>query len=411
MRNKAKDGTIYWVDTTIVPFLNEAGKPYQYMAIRADITPRKNAEERVQNLLNELSKSEGRFRSMVHNIADIITLVDANGVIQYESSSIKQILGYEEDELVGANIFSLIHPDDIEYIAEEFAKNAQHEGNGSTVEFRYLHKNGNYIYLEAIGNNQINNPNIRAVVINTRDITTRKQAEKERELLIEELLRNNKDLQQFSYITSHNLRAPIANLIGFTDAYNREDPTDEFNTVVIDGIAAATNQINNTLNDLIEVVTIRSNKAAKTELLNFEDEFAVVLKSIANLIDEVNPNLQIDFNAAPNISYNKVYLESIFLNLLTNAIKYRKPTEGLIINVKTYTQNNKVVLTFEDNGLGIDLKRYSDRIFGLYQRFHGNADSKGLGLYIVNSQVTAMGGKITVESSPGVGTKFIINLN
>lgn len=411
LKNKAKDGTIYWVDTTIVPFLNDEGKPYQYMAIRADITKRKESEEREQKLKDELSRSEVRFRSMVHNIADIITLVDEEGKIKYESSSIKQVLGYDEKELLGKSIFELMHPDDIDFIATEFAKNTQDDGNGPLVEFRYLNKEGKYIYMEAQGSNQINNPHIRAVVVNSRDITKRKEAEKERELLIEELTRNNKDLQQFSYITSHNLRAPIANLLGLVEAYNRDNPADEFNKVVIDGVATATNQINNTLHDLIEVVTIRGNTGINRELLKFDVEFSKILNSVINLVNQSGAHITVDFENAPEISYNKTYLESILLNLITNAIKYKSPKRPLQVKVRTYINGNKTVLEFEDNGLGIDLNRYSDRLFGLYQRFHGNHDSKGLGLYIVNSQVTAMGGKIAVESTPDVGTKFIINLN
>lgn len=277
LKNRAKDGTVYWVDTTIVPFLNEQGKPYQYMAIRADITKRKEAEEREQRL-------------------------------------------------------------------------------------------------------------------------------------IEELIRNNKDLQQFSYITSHNLRAPLANLLGLIDVYNKENPADEFNKVVIDGIAAATSQINETLKNLTEVVTIRSNVGVKLEPLDFEIEFNKVVNSVQNIVEESAAEINVDFSRVPGVKYNQSYLESILLNLLTNAIKYRGADRPLKINVSTYMANGYTVLEFADNGTGLDLKRVGDRLFGLYQRFHGNKDSKGLGLYIVNSQVIALGGKIEVESTPNNGAKFIVYL-
>ncbi len=102
------------------------------------------------------------------------------------------------------------------------------------------------------------------------------------------------------------------------------------------------------------------------------------------------------------------YLDSILLNLLTNAIKYKSPERKPIVRARTTFEDDQLKLYFSDNGLGIDLERYGDRIFGLYQRFHEHADSKGLGLYIVNSQVRAMGGTIEVESEVNKGTTFII---
>ncbi|UPT68578.1 MAG: PAS domain-containing sensor histidine kinase [Sphingobacteriales bacterium JAD_PAG50586_3] len=277
LKNKAKDGTIYWVDTTIVPFLNEYGKPYQYMAIRADITKRKEAEEREK-------------------------------------------------------------------------------------------------------------------------------------ALIEELLRNNKDLQQFSFITSHNLRSPLANLQALLEAYNKDNPADDFNKVIIDGMATATSQLSNTLRDLTDVVTIRSNMGIKREQLDFETEFNKIVQSVSNIIEESGADIVTDFSKVPVINYNKVYMESILLNLLTNAIKYKSTNRPLKINITTTVIDGYVVLEFADNGLGLDLQRVKDRLFGLYQRFHGNKDSKGLGLYIVNSQVIALGGKIEVESAPDSGAKFILYL-
>jgi signal transduction histidine kinase len=109
-----------------------------------------------------------------------------------------------------------------------------------------------------------------------------------------------------------------------------------------------------------------------------------------------------------NINFPKRYLTSILLNLLTNAIKYRSPQRSLIITIKTHIHKDYTILSFSDNGIGIDMQKFGHKVFGLYQRFHNNIDGKGLGLYIIKSQVDAMDGKVEVESAENEGTTFRI---
>jgi signal transduction histidine kinase len=127
------------------------------------------------------------------------------------------------------------------------------------------------------------------------------------------------------------------------------------------------------------------------------------------LIIQSFPEIDIDFGKLSVIRFNKPYLESIFSNLFTNAIKYRSPDRKLKISVRIKDVGTQYQMSFEDNGLGIDLDRYRDRIFGLYQRFHEHPESKGFGLYLIKSQIEALGGTIHIESKVNVGTKFKIN--
>ncbi len=165
-------------------------------------------------------------------------------------------------------------------------------------------------------------------------------------------------------------------------------------------------QLNSTLNDLLNVLVIKSNNNVEKQALLLPDVFNATRSNIENLLLEQNGTLEADFSEVPVIEYNKIHLDSIFLNLLTNAIRYRSPDRAPVIKVKSYKQDNGIVISFADNGLGIDLKRYGDRLFGLYQRFHVSKEGKGLGLYMTKSQVMAMGGNIEVESEPGKGTIF-----
>ena len=122
----------------------------------------------------------------------------------------------------------------------------------------------------------------------------------------------------------------------------------------------------------------------------------------------IEPIIKIDLDEVPVLEVNKSYLESIFLNLLTNALKYRDTTRQLKLNVTTKVADKKLIITFKDNGIGIDLEKNKNKIFGLYQCFHNHPDSKGFGLYLVKSQVESMGGSISVQSNVGVGTTFTI---
>jgi len=108
------------------------------------------------------------------------------------------------------------------------------------------------------------------------------------------------------------------------------------------------------------------------------------------------------------IEYDQAYLESILLNLLTNSIKYRNQQNPLVINITAKDYKDEIILEIQDNGMGIDLDLHGQKLFGMYKTFHGNGDARGIGLFLVKNQIEAMGGNISVESSPGVGTTFKI---
>jgi signal transduction histidine kinase len=256
----------------------------------------------------------------------------------------------------------------------------------------------------------LNDPsgNINKILLASQNITEQKKNESEKEMLIEELTRNNNDLKQFSYITSHNLRAPLSNLLGIIKLLDTSTVTDPTTTLLLKNFEECTFQLNDTVNDLINVLIIKNSVNAKKEKLDIRTIFERVKMSVSHNIAQNHVAVHTDFDNAYEVDFNRTYLESILLNLLTNAIKYSSPKRQPEICIKTKKVASGVVLYFSDNGLGIDLKRHKDRIFGLYQRFHDHADSKGLGLYMVNSQIRVMGGEIDVESEVDKGTTFII---
>jgi signal transduction histidine kinase len=127
-------------------------------------------------------------------------------------------------------------------------------------------------------------------------------------------------------------------------------------------------------------------------------------------LTEMSATIEEDFFEASSIRFNGAYMESVFLNLLTNSLRYAHPNRHPFITIKTTKAfNGNVKLVYTDNGMGMDMQRVKHKIFGLYQRFSNNPDSKGMGLYLIHSQITSLGGTIEVDSELGVGTVFTIN--
>lgn len=155
-------------------------------------------------------------------------------------------------------------------------------------------------------------------------------------------------------------------------------------------------------------MVIKDNTSIQKEAVTLKEVFENIFNQLTFQINLYKPNLKLNFGEVSVLNVNKSYIESILLNLLTNSIKYRSEDRTLQITISAIQINNSVILTFKDNGIGIDLERNKDKIFGLYQRFHNYPDSKGLGLYLVKSQVEAMGGTIEIKSEVNKGTTFTL---
>ena len=145
------------------------------------------------------------------------------------------------------------------------------------------------------------------------------------------------------------------------------------------------------------------------EEVNLNESLAEVLVSINSLVHDSKAVIHVDFSAFENVAFNKAYIKSIFLNLVTNSIKYAKPNHAPLITIQSRKVNGVKQLIFSDNGLGFDMDKVKDKIFGLYEKFHSNIDSNGIGLYLVYNHITSLGGRIAVESKINEGATFTIS--
>lgn len=219
----------------------------------------------------------------------------------------------------------------------------------------------------------------------------------------------NKRLQNFAYIVSHNLRSNTGNL-QFMVNLHQESESPEDQAEVFAHIKSISNSLSTTIEHLGEIVKIHTEVDKERKIIEFKEVFTNVMLALDNNIKNTRAKIEYDFTKCPVVNYIPAYLESIFQNLLTNSLKYRHPDRQPIITCSTIADHDHIYLVFEDNGIGIDMERYGEKVFGMYKTFHTNADAKGIGLFITRNQIESLGGTIKIDSTVNVGTKFTIKL-
>jgi PAS domain S-box-containing protein len=402
-RFKCADGSYKYVLDRGFILKDERGRSVRMIGAIQDITKQKEEEQRLKLLETVITHTKDSI---------IITEADLNEGkipnIVYINPAFSNISGYNSDEIVGKSPEVFIGPNsDIK--EHDKLVNAIINKKECQIETLSYKKNKEAYWVNF---NMLpvydSDGELSHWVSIQRDITEEKKQEVEKEQLIKELTQNNKDLQQFSYITSHNLRAPLSNLTGLLNLIDDIPIENEELKEIIEGFNKSTHLLNDTINDLVRVIIIKDNPSIEKESLLLKDIFEDVFSQLDFLIGLHKPIIKFNFEEVSFLNTNKSYLESILLNLLTNSIKYKSDSRKLKINITAHQSEDRVILIFNDNGIGIDLDRNKDKIFGLYQRFHDYPDSKGLGLYLVKSQVETMGGTISIESQVNVGTTFTL---
>jgi PAS domain S-box-containing protein len=396
-----KDGSEFLVEIAL-SYLKLDERMSACAAIR-DITDRKILE-----------KQKALLASIVENSTDaIITITPEHRIVTWNQGA-QRIFGYAFNEVAGQNIDILIPAEK----TDEVKKSTQKIFKGNTVsakETERLHKNGKripvWVSLSPVKDTDGNIVGISKIV---RDITKQKAAKKKITLLnnqkqnLEQKLVYHKQLEDFAYICSHNLRSPVGNLSSLFTMYDQQ--TDEaMRATIISKLRLVTQHLSGTLNDLSQALSIKTDVAIERTQLQFADVLKKLTESIGELIHHSGAEITNNFSKCPDIDYPCVYLESVMLNFLTNAIKYRSPKRKPKIHFETFVDDlYGRVLKIKDNGMGIDLHRHHDKIFGLHKTFHRNEDARGVGLFITKAQVEAMGGSVAVASEVDKGTVFTV---
>jgi len=212
--------------------------------------------------------------------------------------------------------------------------------------------------------------------------------------------------EDFNRIVAHNLRGPAGSIQMILEMYAETDSSVE-KAEYLKMLKLSSTTLIDTLNELMKVLEIRNNKNMTYDACIFADVVKNVETMLKGQIIKKEALINTNFNI-PGMSFPKMYLESIFYNMVSNALKYSKPLVPPVITINSEFVDGKLLLTFNDNGLGIDLKKHGEEIFKLNSVFHNGYDSKGVGLFMTKTQIETFGGNIKVESEPNVGTTFTI---
>ena len=217
----------------------------------------------------------------------------------------------------------------------------------------------------------------------------------------------NSRLFNFAHIVSHNLRSHSSNLSLVVQLLSETQPLKD-KMELLENISDISENLDVAISKLNEMVTYQDVLTKERKTTRFANALDVVMASVSSLIKREGATIISDFKALKEIQYIPEYLESILLNLITNAIKYKQPGRKPVIFIQTYLLNEQSYMELSDNGMGIDLDQFGEKMFGMYKTFHRNSGAKGIGLFITKNQVETLGGTISVTSTVNIGTTFKI---
>ncbi len=243
-------------------------------------------------------------------------------------------------------------------------------------------------------------------IISLRDITIRKNLELEATKIKEDLIIRNHDLEQFAYIVSHNLRAPVASILGLTSLLTDGIVAETEMMEIITGVQETSYKLDEVIKDINNIISLNKDVSEKRELISFPKLINEIVFSLNNSFDSIKFSLITNFKQNESINSIRSYFHSIFYNLISNSIKYRKVNIEPIIEISSMVSDDNIYIVFKYNGIGINLNKNGRKIFGLYNRFHNHVEGKGIGLFMVKKQVELLGGCIEISSEENIGTIF-----
>ena len=405
-------------------------------------------EGQLKQAQEEILSRERHFRSLIENGSDVITVLDRRGAIRYESPSIRRVLGYEPNELVGSPRFAFVHPDDLEKVAGTFERHVLGLPIDSALEYRFRHKDGTWRTLEATSTNLLDDPAVGGVVVNSRDVTERKRTQAEIDDLrrrhseelearvtirTAELAQKNEELKaaneaidqamklqaKFLDNVAHDLRTPLSIVMAYSEDLLRKAKKKGQDALIPDLnlIANKGQELLEIINDLLNASKAMNGKDITLDLKRFE--VAPMIRSRTEGIGAIARKLgnTIELRLAPDLG--AMYADEsrvwrILMNLLSNACKFtEKGTITLHADRLAGASGDRLVFRLADTGKGMGPEQKA-RLFGRFSQVHASSGQMqagvGLGLSICQLYCRAMGGTIDVESEIGRGTVFRVEL-
>ena len=412
--NYRKNGTEFWVESSVVPVADKRGNYTHWISIQRDITERKRTEA-------ALRQSEERFRSLIENALDIITILAPDGTIQYENPSVEKVLGYSPQDLIGQNFFAYIHPDDLANIYPILSQALSNSEETYPIEFRRRHQDGQWRTFEALPKalsfSQTTQPLVDGdpspkIVMNSRDITERKRLDEVRLALEREKELSALKTRFFSMV-SHEFRTPLSTVLAASQLLESSPRAWENREKRQRNMRRIQDSVKHMVQLLDDILTINR---AETGKLEFNPEWLDLEKFARNFVEEmqlsagVQHTLTFVCRGENTLVYaDQKLLRSIFANIISNAIKY-SPTGGQIQCSLTF-EAQSVQIQICDRGLGIPTEEQKQ----LFEPFYRGKNVRhiggtGLGLVVVQKCVELHGGSIEIASEAGRGTTVTVRL-
>ncbi len=390
-----------WHQIIIAPLADSTDKGAVILHI--DITDRKLAEE-------ALIQSEANLRSVFENTDLIIVLFDNDlNIVSFNTNAKeKGRINFGRKLKVGASAYNYF-PKERKTLIQQIVQRVHNCQETVCYETSYF-INESIIWYEVKWICVVNKDKESiGVILTLNDITEKKRTELERDRMTADLVQRNKDLEQFTYIVSHNLRAPVANIRGLSNLLNGFGADDKADTAAaLQALSYSINNLDKVIIDLNNILQIGKQVNEQIEIISLPDLVEEIKSGIHEMIRKNKAHITYDFDAVDELNTLKGYMYSIFQNLVINSIKFKQPGINPKIEISSAIVGDSIHICFKDNGKGIDLVKNTPHLFGLYKRFDTSVEGKGMGLFIVKLQTESLGGTVNVKSELDKGTEFIL---
>jgi PAS domain S-box-containing protein len=412
---------VVWLETTeyptgrrvgevaVTPVLTKAGTCGQLVGTVHDLTAQKQIEE-------ALRVSNEQFGYVLKATSDAIYDWDIAADTLRWGEGVEGLFGYELScpPSTFRQWADLVHPDDVAHTVDDLHHQVVHTLlTHWQQEYRFQCADGSWAVVFDRGY-ILRDETGRAVrmIGAMQDITARKAAEEKHHRMAQEVFQQNADLQQFTYIVSHNLRAPLANARGYASLLTHTKHDLPLFDTALQHLQTSLAQFDTVIADVNAILSIRDRaKINRPELVPLATVCDQVCQTLAQALQDCGGSVHCALPEDLLVPGNHAYFYSIFYNLLANAIKYRSEQRPLRVEVvRTPSTEPEVVVCVSDNGVGFDRQKAGNQVFGLYQRFHTGREGQGLGLFLVKSHLEAMGGRVEVSSRVEEGTYFTLHL-
>lgn len=395
-----EDNNRRYYEARIVPFNQQ-----EVLVLVQDITVRRQKDDALMKL-----------SLIAEHTSNAVIITDAHGRIEWVNEGFTRVTEYSLEEVINKKPGNVLQGHETDPDVQAFIRERIRSKMPFKAELINYTKSGKKYWVSINAQPIVDDSGevIKFFAIES-DITERKLSEikiieqnTRLTAIAENLTKKNTQLEEFTQIVSHNLRSPIGNISALLEHLNSTvDETERQD--IINHLKSSSESLMMTMNELNEVLKIKYAGHIEKQRIDLQAILDKVIGLLQLQIVQIGASVTADFSKAPTVLYPVIYIESIVLNLLSNALKYYAPNRKPFVHFETWKEGNQIFMRITDNGLGIDLARYGHQVFKLRKTFHKHPESRGVGLFMIRNQIEAMGGEINVISDVNVGTTFLIN--